>query len=147
MDNNINPIEENPNPLQENAEEAAQDTPPAAGVGYYAQPLPLAPVMPQNTYAVQAAAKQKSPKATWSLVCGIAGLLSCWCLYGIPGMILSITSMVLGGKAYKENRHSPTAMAGMIVGFLGMALSAVIMFALIGLLLSALGIEYRSYTS
>ena len=55
-----------------------------------------------------------SSKATWSLVCGIVGLL-CF------GIILGPVAIVLGRQAQREGRPGGTARAGEILGYVDVA--------------------------
>jgi Domain of unknown function (DUF4190) len=55
-----------------------------------------------------------SSKATWSLVCGIVGLL-CF------GIILGPIAIILGRQAQREGRPGGTAKAGEILGYIDLA--------------------------
>lgn len=76
------------------------DTPPPPGDSPYGAPPP---------------AKANSPKAVWSLVCGIVGLL-CF------GIILGPAAIVLGRQAQREGQPGGMAKAGEILGYVDIAL-------------------------
>jgi hypothetical protein len=87
-------------------------------MSYDAPPPPNSPYGGNMTPSPAA----KSNKGTWSLVCGIAGLLCCG-LLGIPAIIL-------GRQAQAEGQRGP-AKAGEILGYIALALTvlALILYA------------------
>ncbi|HEX4470457.1 MAG TPA: DUF4190 domain-containing protein [Nocardioides sp.] len=69
------------------------------------------PPPPSGTpYGSSQPAQANSSKATWSLVCGIIGLL-CF------GIILGPVAIVLGRQAQREGRPGGIAKAGEILGY------------------------------
>ncbi|MCG1036442.1 CCC motif membrane protein [Polaribacter sargassicola] len=73
--------------------------------------------------------RQSLPNATVSLVLGIFSILTCIC-YGILGLPLGITALILGNKAIKLNNANPedykgvgNATAGKILGIIGIVLN------------------------
>jgi hypothetical protein len=77
-----------------------------------------APPPPQSPYGAAPyggpPAAPNSSKGTWSLVCGIAGLLCCG-LLGIPAIIL--------GRQAQAQGQRGTAKAGEILGYIALALT------------------------
>lgn len=73
---------------------------------------PPPPSSPYGNYPTPAPAANSS-KGTWSLVCGIAGLLCCG-LLGIPAVIL--------GRQAQAQGQRGTAKAGEILGYIALAL-------------------------
>lgn len=59
-------------------------------------------------------------KATASLICGIVGLLVC-------GLILGIVAVVLGRQAQAEGQRGGSAKAGEVLGYIDIALWAVVL--------------------
>jgi hypothetical protein len=60
-------------------------------------------------------AQANSPKAVWSLVCGIVGLV-CF------GVILGPVAIILGRQAQREGRPGGMAKVGEILGYIDLAL-------------------------
>ena len=69
--------------------------------------------------------RRNSPKAVWSLVCGIVGLL-CF------GIILGPAAIVLGRQAQREGRPGGIARAGEILGYVDLALFVIWVLYLVG---------------
>lgn len=61
-----------------------------------------------------------------SMVCGICGLISCWC-YGFPGVILGIVALILYFKSKKMDGGVSNAMAkaGMVCGIISLILGVI----------------------
>lgn len=75
--------------------------------------------------------QQKLPNATLILVFGILSILTC-CCYGIVGLALGITTLVLANKAAKLYAENPEA----YTGFQNVKTGKIL--AIIGIILSAL---------
>ena len=71
-----------------------------------------------SPYGAPPPAKANSPKAVWSLVCGIVGLL-CF------GIILGPVAIVLGRQAQRDGQPGGMAKAGEILGYVDIALFVV----------------------
>ncbi len=87
-------------------------------------PAPMPPVLPIALQPVV----PSSNVAVWALVTGIVGLVSGWCLLGIP----CIAAVLLGHIGVSETRNNAKsgrgmAVAGLIMGYVGV-LPAVILF-------------------
>jgi hypothetical protein len=87
--------------------------------------------------------QQPLPNATGVLVMGIISIAACWC-YGIPGIVLGIISLILGGKAKKMYNANPSQYtlssyksmkAGYTCAIIGLSLSAVYLVFIIVYLL------------
>ncbi len=81
-------------------------------------PTASLPVTPSVAYAAPAAPTE--PLAIWSLVLSIVGFFCCAFLFGIPGVIcghLALSKI----KRNPQLRGGGLAMAGLIVGYLGIA--------------------------
>ncbi len=103
---------------------------------------------PQNPQQInqqfqQTFGQQPLPNATAVLVLGIISIPVCFCyfLFGIPGLVLSIISLVLSGKAKKTYEENPTLYtltsynnmkAGRICAIIGLCLN---ILCLIGMIL------------
>ena len=95
------------------------------------QPL-LSPVSPAPELPVQPAPvapeARTSPKATWALVCGIAGMI-------VFALLFSTVAIALGVVARNEIKRDPQlkgegkAIAGIVLGVIGLVLFAVIVTA------------------
>lgn len=79
------------------------------------------------------------PNSTGVLVMGIISIATCWC-YGVPGIVLGIISLSLGGKAkklYEANSSLYTLSsfknlkAGRTCAIIGLSLSALYLLFLI----------------
>ena len=80
---------------------------------------------------------QKLPNSTLILILGIASIITC-CCYGIPGLICGIIAIVLANKATQVYKLAPenysdygNVKAGKIMGIIGVALSIILLIALI----------------
>jgi len=91
------------------------------------------------------------PNSTGVLVMGIISIATCWC-YGVPGIVLGIISLVLGGKAKKIYHANPAQYtigsyknmkAGLICAIIGLSLSA-LYFIFIIIYLLILGVALSS---
>jgi hypothetical protein len=82
----------------------------------YDSPPPPPPA--GSPYGAPPPAPANSPKAVWSLVCGIVGLV-CF------GIILGIVAVVLGRQAQAEGARGGMAKAGEILGYIDIALFVV----------------------
>jgi|SRR5512144_1648904 hypothetical protein len=85
-----------------------------------------APPPPQSPYGGPPPASNSSSKGTWSLVCGILGILCCG--------LLGIAAIVLGRQAQAEGQQGGTAKVGEILGYVGVGLM------ILGIILYAAGI-------
>lgn len=90
--------------------------PPPPGPGGYGYPVP-----------------QTNQKALWSMIVGIVSLVFC-------GIVLGIVAIVLGSTARKEIAASGgmqtgegMAKAGVILGWVGIALTVVVLIAIAGI--------------
>ncbi|WP_422090956.1 CCC motif membrane protein [Tenacibaculum ovolyticum] len=84
--------------------------------------------------------KQKLPNATIALVLGICSILTC-CCYGVIGLPLGITALILGNKAIKLNNENlneyegvNNATAGKVLGIIGIILNLVFIGYLVWIL-------------
>lgn len=82
--------------------------------------------VPQYDYNNMNNKKQGQGSSIAAMVCGILGIVFCWC-YGIVGLILSIVALVLYGRAKRLDGGLPSGMAkaGMICGIIGVILSTI----------------------
>jgi hypothetical protein len=71
-----------------------------------------------SPYGAPPPAQANSPKAVWSLVCGIVGLV-CF------GIILGPVAILLGRQAQRDGRPGGMAKAGEILGYVDVALFVV----------------------
>jgi hypothetical protein len=90
-------------------------------------PPPYYPPVVYQQPVMFVAAQPTSGLATASLVCGILGLIFGWCLFGIPSLI----AVVLGHMGLAETKNGTvggrgSAIAGLILGYLVVAPSAII---------------------
>ena len=99
------------------------------------------PAVPNNGQPISG--QQPLPNATGVLVMGIISIAVCWCS-GIPGIVLGIISLVLGGKAKKMYNANPSQYtlnsyknmkAGYTCAIIGLSLSAVYLVFIIVYLL------------
>ncbi|WP_237275892.1 CCC motif membrane protein [Tenacibaculum ovolyticum] len=81
--------------------------------------------------------KQKLPNATIALVIGICSIITC-CCYGVIGLPLGITALILGNKAIKLNNENPNeyegvnnATTGKILGIIGIIFNLVVITVII----------------
>lgn len=85
--------------------------------------------------------QEKLPNAAVALVLGILSILTC-CFYGVIGLPLGITAVILGNKAVKLDTENPeqytgvkNASAGKILGIIGIILNVLCIlyvFSIIG---------------
>ncbi|MDR1002647.1 MAG: hypothetical protein LBL82_05205 [Oscillospiraceae bacterium] len=107
---------------------AAQPQQPTAQYSpYVAQPQQMAG---QYIAYVAQPLQKDSAKGAWALGLSITSILTS-CCFGIPGLILSIIAIILGFKGYKESSGSGVALAGIIIGFIGLLASIVMTIAFI----------------
>jgi hypothetical protein len=85
---------------------------------------------------------QVLPNSTAVLVLGIISLPVCFCyfLFGVPGLVLSIISLVLSGKAAKLHEENPglytqasisNMKAGKICAIIGLVINAICLVGMI----------------
>ena len=90
-------------------------------------PVSPAPELPAQPAAVATEARN-SRKATWALVCGIAGMV-------VFALLFSTVAIALGVVARNEIKQDPQlhgegkAIAGIVLGVIGLVLFAVIVTA------------------
>lgn len=84
--------------------------------------------------------KQSLPYSTAVLVLGILSIISCFC-YGLLGIILGVTALILASKSNKVYRSNPSnysdvsyknMKAGKVCAIVGLSLSAVYFIVFIG---------------
>ena len=87
------------------------------------------------------------PDSTAVLVFGILSIIGSFC-YGIVGLILGIIAVALAGRPERLYKQNPTKYssssysnlkAGRVCGIVGICLSAVIVLAMLGLFMAAVG--------
>ncbi|WP_242037562.1 CCC motif membrane protein [Tenacibaculum finnmarkense] len=81
--------------------------------------------------------QEKLPNATVALVLGILSILTC-CFYGVIGLPLGITAVILGNKAVKLDTENPeqytgvkNASAGKILGIIGIVLNVLYILCIV----------------
>jgi hypothetical protein len=79
-----------------------------------------------------AGAPQREPKAIASLVCGILGLTIFSILAGIPAIILGHTARKRIAESMGSLSGAGVALAGLIMGYLSLAVTAAVLIALLG---------------
>lgn len=82
--------------------------------------------------------QQKLPNGVISLVLAILSLIGC-CLYGLPGLILSIIALVLANRDLKLYRGNPEiytnynqVKASKVIAIIGLVLSIIWLLTIIG---------------
>lgn len=90
--------------------------------------------------------QQKLPNSTTALVLGILSVVTC-CCYGVLGLPLGITAVILGSKALKLDHLNPeeytgrsNANTGKILGIIGIFLNILVIGYIIWII-SVLGWE------
>lgn len=105
---------------------------------------------PEITQTSRPAGQVNLPKSVGVLVMGILSIAICWC-YGIPGIVLGIISLTLGGKGKKLYKANPDAYtlssyknikAGYVCAIIGLSVSsAYLIFILLYLLILGVAIS------
>ena len=110
----------------------------------YQQPPYQQPGYPQ-------APKQSNPMAIGALVCGIIGVIFCWFgWFSFVALVLSVIGIILGAKgmqvAKTTNSGKGLAIAGLVCGIVGTALSLIAVICYICVLSAANDIiNYSGY--
>lgn len=72
--------------------------------------------------AKEAVAEKRSSMGGWALIFGILSFLLCW--VPVIGLLLSITTVILSGKALgKQNANKGNAIAGLVLGIIALIIS------------------------
>ena len=86
-----------------------------------------------NTDPIQE--KQQLPNSTATLVLGILSIVGCW-IWGLPGLIMGIISLVLADKGEKQYIENPDSYfkpsyenlkAGRVCAIIGVSLSGIVL--------------------
>lgn len=108
----------------------------------YEQPQYQQPYQPQYQQPYQQGPKASNPMAIGALVCGIIGVVFCWFgWFSFAALVLSIVGIILGAKgmqvAKTTNSGKGLAIAGLVCGIVGTALSLIAVICYICVLSAA----------
>jgi hypothetical protein len=100
-----------------------------------------------SNYNASSSWSENLPDSTAVLVLGILSILGSFC-YGIVGLILGIIAIALAGRPERLYKQNPTKYstssysnlkAGRVCGIVGLCISAVVILAMLGLFMVAVG--------